>query len=364
MNEKKREIKVPFSRRVREFRMRVVPLLMFAASFVAAGYLWKQAVLGPTMVGEVEGIQSLVKSPDAGVITNLLVRPYELVKKGQPLAELISIDLRTTTPQLQDLRSRFAAAQLEVNAILDYDRLGYHFESMAMDTLRFRAQLATVEAQLPIAEAAFDRAEIGWKEQVVPYNDYEAAKRARDSLRAQVVELRKLVADAESHLAAAGKNVAGYTNQQAGVMLKDALNNLKNTRAELDRSRIEPFVFRAPIDGVVGMIYHRDGENVQPGDNVMMIHALEGTRIVAYWRQGFTDTPKRGSDITVRCRSHGRPEAVAKIEDVGFHYEPITNHALMRPGMPFELGMPIGISIPPKLQPILKPGELVELAMP
>ena len=364
MNEKRREIKVPVSRRLREFRMRFMPLLIFAGAAVAAGFLWNQAVLGPTMVGEVESIQTLVKSPDSGMITNLLVRPYELVKKGQPLAELISSDLRTISPQLQDLRSRFAAAQLEVNAILDYDRMGYHFESMAMDTLRFRAQLGVVEAQLPIAEAAFDRAEIGWKEQVVPYNDYEAAKRSRDSLRAQVVELRKLVADAESHLAAAGKNVAGYTNQQAGVLLKDALNNLKNTRTELDRSRVEPFVFRAPIDGVVGMIYHRDGENVQPGDNIMSIHALEGTRIIAYLRQGLNETPKRGSQITVRCRSHGRPEAVAKIEDVGFHYEPITNHSLMRPGVPFELGMPIAIGIPAKLQPILKPGELVELAIP
>ena len=133
-----------------------------------AFYLWNQAVLGPTTIGEVEGVQSLVKSPEAGVITNLMVRPYEIVKKGQPLAQLIGSDLRTISPVLQDLRSKFSSAQLELNAVLDYDRLAYHFESMAMDTLGFRERLASVEAQLPVAEAAFDRAETGWKEQVVP----------------------------------------------------------------------------------------------------------------------------------------------------------------------------------------------------
>jgi len=344
--------------------MRFIPIAMFIVATVVAGYLWDKAVLGPSMVGEVEGIQSVVKAPDAGVISNLLVRPYELVKKGQPLAQVISSDLRTISPEAQELRSRFASAQLELNAILDYDRLGYHYEGMAMDTLRFRADLATAEAQLPIAESAFDRAEIGWKEQVVPYNDYEAARRTRDSLRARIGDMRQLVKDAEAHLAAAGKNVAGYTNQQSGILLKDALTTLKNTRAELDRTRIEPIILRAPIDGVVGAIMHRDGENVQPGDTVLTIHALEGTRIIAYVRQGLNAPPKRGESVTVRCRSRGREEALAKIEDIGFHYEPITNHALMRPGVPFELGIPIGVSIPERLRPLLRPGEVVELGMP
>jgi HlyD family secretion protein len=364
MNPPRRDIKVPPSRRLRELRMRFVPIAMFAVAIVVAGYLWNQAVLGPTMVGEVEGIQSLVKASDAGVISNLMVRPYELVKKGQPVAQLMSSDFRTISPQMQEANSRLAAAQLEVNSILDYDRLGYHFEGMAMDTLRFRADLATAEAQLPIAESAFERAEIGWKEQVVPYNDYEAARRTRDSLRARIGDMRQLVKDAEAHLAAAGKNVAGYTNQQASILLKDALDNLRNARVQVDKITIEPIVLRAPIDGVVGTVLHHEGENVQAGDILMTIHALEGTRIFAYVRQGLTDPPKRGAPVTVRCRSRGREEAVSKIEDIGFRYEPITNHALMRPGVPFELGMPIGVSIPPKLQSILKPGELVELAMP
>jgi multidrug resistance efflux pump len=363
MSETRREIKVPPARRFREFRMRFMPIAIFAAAVVAAGYLWNQAVLGPTMVGEVEGIQAVVKAPDAGVVTNLLVRPYEVVKKGQPLAQLISGDLRTISPQIQEARSRLSAAQLELDAILDYDRLGYHYQSMAMDTIRFRADLATAEAQLPIAESAFERAERGWKEQVVPYNDYEQARRERDSLRARIGDMRMLVKEAELHLTAAGKNVAGYTNQQSTLLIKDAVDRLRNTRAEVDKTRIEPFILRAPIDGVVGTIFHRDGENVQAGDTVMTIHALEGTRIIAYMRQGMTEMPKRNSPIKVRCRSHGREEAMATIEDVGFRYEPITNHALMRPGVSFEVGMPVGISIPESLRPILKPGEIVDLAV-
>jgi len=123
-------------------------------------------------------------------------------------------------------------------------------------------------------------------------------------------------------------------------------------------------IMRAPMDGVVGAIFHRDGESVQQGDTVLSVHAIEPTRIVGYLRQGFSETPKRGTSVMVRSRSRGRPQALAKIEEIGYRYEAITNQALMRPGVPHEFGMPIAISIPDSLRTKLVPGEIVELAMP
>jgi multidrug resistance efflux pump len=316
------------------------------------------------MIGEVESIQTFVRAPNAGQVTNLMVRQYQLVKKDQPIAEFVSADFRAVTSQVQDLRSRIAMESLQVTAILDRDRLGYHFQSMAMETLRVRADLASSEAELPLAEAAFERAERGFKEQVVPYNDYEVALRTRDSLRAKIVELKRLVKDAEAHLAEAAKNVGSYKEEGSMGKLSEALQTLTDTRVELDKQRSVPVVLRAPMDGVVAEILHRDGENVQPGDVIVTIHAVEPSRIVTYIRQGMIPHPlKRGEEVTVRCRSRSREQAVSRIEDIGFRYEPITNHALMRPGVPFELGMPVGVSIPASLRPILKPGEVVDLAI-
>src|SRR5206468_584937 len=128
-------------------------------------------------------------------------------------------------------------------------------------------------------------------------------------------------------------------------------------------TRSLPTILRAPSDGVITEIYHRDGENVQGGDLIVAIQAIEPSRIVTYLRQGLNETPKRGEQVMVRCRSRAREEAAAKIDDIGFRYEPITNHALMRPGVPFELGMPVSMSIPASLKSILKPGEIVDLTI-
>ena len=77
MNEKRRDIKVPVAQVWREFRMRFLPIGVFLAALVAAFFLWQQAVVGPTMVGSVEAIQTMVTAPTAGQVTNLLVHQYQ-----------------------------------------------------------------------------------------------------------------------------------------------------------------------------------------------------------------------------------------------------------------------------------------------
>src|SRR2546430_17724819 len=108
MNEKRREIKMPASQMWREFRMRFLPMGVFLMALVGAFFLWQQAVLGPTMIGSVETIQTYVTAPMAGQVTNLLVHQFQIVKKDEPIAEFISSDFRAVSRQLQDLRSRIA----------------------------------------------------------------------------------------------------------------------------------------------------------------------------------------------------------------------------------------------------------------
>lgn len=360
MSESKPEIKVPPAQLWREFRMRYMPIGVFACALVAAVYLWKITVVGPTMVGEVEAVQTLVISPDAGVVTNLLVRRYQLVKAGDVVAEVISTDVRAASGQVQDLRGRIAMSQLEINSAMDRERMAFDYQALAMNTLRFRADLAAAKAELPTLEASVARAEKGWKDQVVTYNDYELAMRLRDSTKARAGELEQLVADAEKRLAQAGSSAGAFTNFGSQT-LPDALKRLTADRRAAEEDRRTPIVLRAPIDGTVSMINRRAGENVLAGDVILTIHALEGDRIVTYLRPGIALTPTKGMAVTVRCRTPLRQQAVAKIEEVGHHYESITNMALLRPGAIFELGRPVAVGMPASLRSVLKPGELVDM---
>jgi multidrug resistance efflux pump len=363
MSEKRREIKVPPAQIWREFRMRFLPMGVFLGALVAAFFLWQQAVVGPTMIGAVEAVQAAVVSPDAGFITNLFVRPMQLVKAGDPVAEVMSTDLRMISSQVQDLRSRIAMSQLEINSMMDRERIAFDFQALSMNTLRFRADLAAARAQLPTLEAAFLRAEQGWKDQVVPYNDFQFALMSRDSTKARITELEHLVRDAEAGLKDAGVTAGSFTNFSKANSLPEAMQKLASQRQGVDEVRRAPLILRAPIDGTVGAIARRAGENVLAGDTIVTIHSLVGERIVGYVRQGMTEPLKKGASVTVRCRNRTREEALAKVEDVGYRYEAITNHSLMRPGVPFEMGMPFGFPVPEKLRSTLRPGELVDLAI-
>ena len=358
----RREIKVPASQLWREFRMRFLPMGVFVGMRVVAAMLWKQTVIGPTMVGEVEAYQTAVVTPDAGYVTNLLVHRLQLVKAGDPVAEVISTDVRAISSQVQDLRSRIAISQLEINSMMDRERIAFDYQALSMNTLRFRAELASARAELPTLEAALKRAKEGWDARVVPYNDYELALRMRDSVKARIEEYERLVKEAEQRLAEAKATANVFTNIASATM-PETIKRMSDERKEMAQARQEPIILRAPIDGTVGMIMRRAGENVVAGEPILYIHSTSGDRIMAYVRQGTWVEPKKGMPVKIRCRTLAREEAIGHIEEVGYRFEAITNQALLRPGMLFELGMPVGVNMPESLRSVLRPGELVDLAI-
>lgn len=362
MSTNKRDIKMPAALVWREFRMRAMPGLVFLCAAVAGVYFWNRAVIGPTMVGEVESVQTPVRTAEAGILTNLLVHQFQLVKAGDPVAELIVTDLRSANSRLNDLRSRISLSQLEVNSILNRERWARDYQQLNMDMLKARADLSAARAQLPLLEEELKREEKLQKEDIVAIREYEAALRRRDSMKAWVVDLEKLVIGAENRLKEAAVTGGAYTNLPNGGSLAKALKQLDEDRIAMEGRRTS-VVLHSPIDGIVGTIMHRPGENIAENDTILMVHALVGERILTYVRQGST-LPTKDAAVTVRCRSPRKEQAVAKIEEIGFHYETITNRALIRPGVPFEMGMPVAVRMPPTLQTILRPGELVDLTMP
>jgi multidrug resistance efflux pump len=358
----RREIKVPPAQIWREFRMRFLPIGAFVVMLGAATLLWKQTVIGPTMVGEVESIQTAIVTPEAGYITNFFVHPMQEVKAGDPIAEVISTDVRAASSEVQEWRSRVALSQLEINSMVDRERIAFDYQALSITTMRFKAELMAERARLPLLEAAYERAKEGWDARVVPYNDYQVAALERDAVKARLVEFERLVKESEQRLAEAKATANVFTNI-ASATLPETIQRMQQDRKKMTTARSEPIVLRATIDGTVGSIMRRTGENVTAGEPLCYIHARSGDRIITYVRQGSAFDPKKGMPVKIRCRTREREEAIGHIEEVGHRFEAITNQALVRPGIPFELGMPIGVNMPESLRSILRPGEVVDLTM-
>jgi multidrug resistance efflux pump len=124
----------------------------------------------------------------------------------------------------------------------------------------------------------------------------------------------------------------------------------------------EPVTLVAPMDGTVSMVDRQSGENLSAGDPIMTITASEPEHIISFLRQPIPFEPKVGMQMEVRTRTFQIQSGVARIENVGSQFEGITNAlAILRPGVPVDLGLPIEIGLPPGLK--MRPGELVDLTL-
>src|SRR5688500_5451925 len=126
-------IPTPPGQKWREFRIRFLPLLVFICTVGSITYIWREHVTPPTLVAHVEPVFAYVRTSGDCIVTNLLVEPYQPVRKGDTIAEVIITDTRRFDAQYQMLRSQLSLVQLELGAVLDRDRLALDYFNMRTD---------------------------------------------------------------------------------------------------------------------------------------------------------------------------------------------------------------------------------------
>src|SRR6266545_1280491 len=102
-------IPTPFSQVLREFRIQVLPFIVFGATVVAIVLLWRNTIQPVGMVGFVETNQVYVISLQDGQVSELFVERFEEVKKDQPICVIVNTD-----PDLVTALIATAKADLQV----------------------------------------------------------------------------------------------------------------------------------------------------------------------------------------------------------------------------------------------------------
>jgi multidrug resistance efflux pump len=347
-------IPMPPAMRWREFRIRVLPILFFMAAVGVAGFLWQHNITSPVLVGTVEVRNAQVSSPYAGKITQLNVDRFQTVTQGTPVAVLVPNDPRAALDVIQSelgiLQAKLGTQQNET----DYERL-------RMDWLSQSVLLATARVNLERARDELSRNEELHKQKLVSDDIYDIALKTEQALAVEVLERSNLVSNISlgiEHLEATGES------KPADDPMQSLMATLQTEEQKLSQAAAgtEPVTLVAPIDGTVSMVDRQSGENLSAGDPIMTITATEPEHIISYLRQPIPFEPKVGMQIEVQTRAFQIQSGVARIENVGSQFEGITNAlAILRPGVPVDLGLPIEISLPPGLK--MRPGELVDLTL-
>jgi multidrug resistance efflux pump len=345
------EPRIPISpeQRWKIFRTRALPMVVFSLAFIAVAILWEQTVTGPTVAGEVARVNSIVASPTAGTLTKIYVSPFEVVKKGTPVAEVQPIDPRSS---LDLMRSQLDNLRARLNP--DITVLGYDLNLQRLRVpLQEQVALRTAESNLKFTEAERARGEAMLKTKVISPQEYDLLLKKKEGLQTKIAQRKQLIADLDREIQKLHR--ADTDNSQSSV--EELLQEHEKKLRELE-TNVRSLTIRAPIDGMVYIVNRQLGENVTAGEAILTVASNKSDRIVTYLREPFPFTPEVGMEVTIRTRTFHRIGATAHVIRVGTTIEPISNSLLRQTTRP-EVGLPIEVHVPTELA--LRPGGIVDL---
>lgn len=350
-------IPTPASLRWREFRVRVMPVLLFVVAFGGVCLIWQHNLTAPMLVGAVEVRTAQVAVPYAGKILQLNVDNFQIVTQGEPVAVLVPSDPRVAMGVIQ---SELDILQAKLDPHLTQQRNQTDYEKLRMDWLLQRVELSTARVNYELAHSELIRTQELHNLKLVSDDLYDIAVKTEEALATEVAERSNLVVEAEMGIKSLELLGAPSENED---LMKPMMATLQIEEEKLAQAAAasEPVKLIAPMDGAVSLI-RQSGENLTEGEPLLTVTATQPEKIISYLRQPIPFEPKVGMHVEIRTRALQSQTAVAEIENVGSHFEAITNAlAIGKLGTAYDLGLPVEINVPAGLK--LRPGELVDLAV-
>ena len=338
----------------REFRVRVVPPLIFVMVLASIWLIWHHIGTGSSLPGVGEGVRSMVASPFVGTLSEVYVQPFQWVEAGDPVALVTPVDPRA---KLDLLQSELQIARLRTEpSVPDQNALSY--ERVRVDWLRLKQELAMAQVNLNSAEGFLGRNEALVKQNLVSRDTYELTLRDRDLYKAEITAKTAAIAEIEDRLKqlrGVGEPTSPGTNQP----MLDILARLDSRLAAV-QTNWAPMRLVAPISGMVHLIYRHANENVIEGEPLITINSPRSDRIVAYMRQPYPIDPEIGAAVEVLTRTRTKQRFKSKIIEVGAQVETITNAlAFVRQELLLDSGLPVVVDVPPDVH--IRPGEIVDV---
>jgi multidrug resistance efflux pump len=346
-------IPTPLSARWREFRTRILPILIFVGGLGVIALFWSNHNRQATMQGIGESIRASVSAPQSVRVLEWLVTPHTIVAAGTPLVVVAPADARA---EFDRLNSLVEMARIRSQSSLAQDN-AMNYERIRIELLKTKSELAIARVKLDQAERDVTRNTPLYQEKLVTQDIYELGVNLRDALKAEVEEKTRAIAQIEGRL----ENLRSIGEPEAGRN-PDAerwLAELEQAHSAAIKS-LEAHTLVAPISGMVSLPLRQAGEFVLEGDLLLTIDSVRAEKIVAYLRQPYRFDPEVGMTVRVTTRTFQRQAFVSHILQVGAQVEVLTNAlAIFRPGSQVDAALPLFVPVPQDIT--IRPGEIVDV---
>jgi multidrug resistance efflux pump len=342
-------IPTPASQRWREFRIQILPFVVFLGVMSGIVYLWKSYVQPVGVIGYADTNQVNVTSLQDGVISELFVERFQNVASNQVIAIIANTDPELIKAQIESVQAdiKILAAR---NAV-DEQRTDQAYREFQQELFKLRVDQATDRVQAFLASNEFRRVEKLFNQGSESLANLEVEKAKLDTYATLLEERGQQIEDLQKSLdTLAAKRQSGDGDPFAEGIAKKA--------AELELM-LKPSTLKAPISGMISLVHHVKGERILRGTPIVSINDPETRRIIGYIRQPVARVPSTNDWVTITTHTQTRQQARGQIIHVGSQLEPI-NPALLAPDSKrMEVGLPIVVSVPSGVQ--LVPGEYLNL---
>jgi len=225
----------------------IVVVALVAAALI---YAERRSAAATAIVGVVRSTEVRVEPEVTGQLMSIAVEKGARVRAGDVLARLSAVEL---TAQVDQARAALASTTANRNNVY----AGVRREQVAS----LKAEIAKASARLDYVQAQLTRTS------TLARQSFES-QQALDQAENDAASARADVAEAQANYDAA---VAGPTREERAIA--DAQVQAAAAAVTVLERRLEKMILRAPVDGVVSVIAAEVGENVRPGQPILMVEA-------------------------------------------------------------------------------------------
>lgn len=235
----------------------VILILIISGTIIGFSWWVKSKTHITTDNAFIEARIHSVSAKIPGTVTTVLVTDNQLVKRGDLLVELDPNDFRV---QVENARAELDMARNETSG--DYARVG----SAKASTDLAKARLDQANLDLQRGKALFAR-------EVIPKEQLDRLETSRRIAESQLQETQENLRKEQASL-----GLSGTGGKEARVAQKQA----KLDEAELNHSYTKIY---APADGYVTRKAVEPGNNLQPGQPLMAVVALDDAWVTANYKE-------------------------------------------------------------------------------
>jgi membrane fusion protein, multidrug efflux system len=328
-------------------RRRGILVVVLAVVVVAAlGFWWHSTYFEDTDDAQVSGHLIQVSSRIQGQVAKVYVDENQLVKAGDPIADLDPRDFQVAVENAQAAlaSAQAAAAAANVNVPLTDINTGSNLRSAGADLSGASAQIQQAQGQLQAAQAAVVQAQANnvkaqqdlerykplVEKDVISKQQYDAAVAAAASSAAAVQQAQASaqaandavrVAQQRQAAAVAVLNYAKTAPQQVAVQsarAKQALAQVQAAKAQLDQAQLNLSYTKivAPEDGIITRKSVEINQNVSTGQNLLTLVSLSDIWITANFKETQLKGMRPGQTVEIAVDATGK-KYTGKVTQVG-----------------------------------------------